>query len=732
MVRFSISQLCRIIIFASFVGFLAGSAEGLVDILFGTLIDSRWVRGNFDFSTTTKILYIVFNASLYMLFFQLLGAIVSFVRVGETKSEILKRLPRNEVLPYWLLSWMALGIAVFANVNETLWDEIELFPISAIIVAHIVFIVLVPLQIRSFQKATTESAPGDLAVVKRKNEARTAAYIILAVASLFVPDASEKLASPFVRCISLLSILVLVYPLTRLIERVLTPYYRGISTKGTSARFASVSAIILVLIPSLVFVGLAQQPTNTSFLSLFARILPKAASQQDGNRKPNVIILMIDMLRADHVHSYGYHLETTPNIDRYAREGVMFTTARAQASWTLPSTTTMLSGLYPSTHGATGVFTSISDNAEMLAEIFKRSGYTTAALVSNPVLKRSYNVHQGFDYYYDDLMSFQYLPLAMRNACLPAKSINAAASARILFTTKAPDVFKTPDIHKYGLLFRPDKVGSEVVNAGAIRWLKKFGDRPFFLYLHYLDVHGPYMVQRPFEENFSGSAVMARMNLYDGALRYTDAQIESFIQELDRLGLLENSIIMITSDHGEEFNDHGSVNHGYNLFEEQLQIPLVFLRTEAFPFNATVDQPVGLIDIIPTIVTYLGLESPTQTKDGRDFSALLTSDDQIEPVEYQYAETQLETLHRSVIYQDRWKFIWSKDENGRQVELLYDLAQDNSEQINLVWERPQIASHLREKLHEAFAEYESRAFAVNTIEPDEKTRQALQALGYIE
>jgi arylsulfatase A-like enzyme len=145
-----------------------------------------------------------------------------------------------------------------------------------------------------------------------------------------------------------------------------------------------------------------------------------------------------------------------------------------------------------------------------------------------------------------------------------------------------------------------------------------------------------------------------------------------------------------------------------------------------------VDEPIGLIDLMPTLVAYLGLESPTQTKDGRDFSDLLNSDTLTDPVEYQYAETELGNLHRSVIYQDRWKFIWSEQDNGRRREWLYDLSKDKSEQKNLLRERPLLASELRNKLNEAFSSFESRAFNVTTIEPDAKTRQALKALGYIE
>ncbi len=204
-----------------------------------------------------------------------------------------------------------------------------------------------------------------------------------------------------------------------------------------------------------------------------------------------------------------------------------------------------------------------------------------------------------------------------------------------------------------------------------------------------------------------------------------------FLEELDRLGVLDDSIVMITSDHGEEFGDHGGRTHGYNLYEEQLRVPLVFLRTPAFPYNKTVSEPVGLVDVMPTLIAHLELESPDRLSHGASFSDLFHSDARRNAPEYQYAETRLGIPFKSVTYQNRWKFIYSQQEDSRG-EWLFDLSQDEFEKVNLLKDRPIIASKLREKLDETFAGYKNDALASETFEPDEKTRQMLHSLGYIQ
>jgi arylsulfatase len=369
----------------------------------------------------------------------------------------------------------------------------------------------------------------------------------------------------------------------------------------------------------------------------------------------------------------------------------------------------------------------LPDEIETIGEVFGNNGYTTAAFVTNPFLKKIFNLKQGFDYYCDDFVSYTYLRSAKENSALPAKLIAIANAMRPSSARERHNTLITPSSTTYDFV----RMGNENVNSDAVKWVKRNLDHPFFLYLHYIDVHGPYPHPRLFDADLSGSKIQKKINLYDGALRYMDSQIGALIEGLERLGVLDNAIVIITSDHGEEFREHGGMGHGANLFEEQLQIPLVFLRTSAFPYNKKVTEAVGLVDILPTLIDYLKLDSSAETRDGRSFVGSLGEDDRIGAPKYQYAETELTHLFRSVVSEDRWKMIYSEETGVRQ-ERLYNLSEDPAERVNLIKERQAIASELREELAKAFSNFESRSFSTDTVEPSEQTRQLLKAVGYLE
>jgi len=155
------------------------------------------------------------------------------------------------------------------------------------------------------------------------------------------------------------------------------------------------------------------------------------------------------------------------------------------------------------------------------------------------------------------------------------------------------------------------------------------------------------------------------------------------------------------------------------------------LRTSAFPFSRKIIEPVGLIDVLPTLIDYLELETTNTFRDGRSFSILFNAGDRQDAPEYQFSETELKNLYRCVIHKDRWKFIYS-EKSGVPKEWLFDLSQDPSEQVNLLKERPIMASELREKLSETFSQLENRTFVTNTVEPSIRTRRLLKSLGYLE
>ena len=311
-----------------------------------------------------------------------------------------------------------------------------------------------------------------------------------------------------------------------------------------------------------------------------------------GSRPPDVFILNIDMLRADHVGAYGYARDTTPELDRLARQGVLFRRAHSHASWTFPSVVTLLTGLLPTSHGARYardgghfVTTTVSDDIVTLAETLRGAGYATAAFVTNPLLKRASGLAQGFDVYRDEFVGDWFL--------------DGSPQWWIASMT------------------------AEHVDAAVLDWLDRTPDTPHFVYLHYIDVHGPYLTTRPWGRpagsvapnlaefaRTSGRMRSLMLDLYDGALQHLDGEIGGLVRALAARGILDRSLLIVTADHGEEFHDHGGFGHGHTLYEELVHVPLIMARTKAFPQTRIVDDVVGQIDLVPTIAELVGVPPP--------------------------------------------------------------------------------------------------------------------------
>jgi len=284
------------------------------------------------------------------------------------------------------------------------------------------------------------------------------------------------------------------------------------------------------------------------------------------SRRPNIILILVDALRADHVGAYGYERNTTPVLDGFARENVRFTRAVSASNWTPVSVASMFTGLYGASHGmvppvhnaATAHMLSLrlNQNLDTLAEILKRGGYQTAAVVTNPWLRKEFNYVQGFDTY---------------------ESI------------------------RWGT--------ANAVTESAIGILAKFQKKkaPFFLYLHYLDPHAPYEAPPPYNHLFQGPLRNGRHSaeteeasgLYDGEIRFADAEIGKFFEDLRKRNLYEDAFIIVTADHGEQLGERGFQGHGYRLYAEETHIPLLMKSGEP---SHEVSETVSNIDIYPTII----------------------------------------------------------------------------------------------------------------------------------
>jgi arylsulfatase A-like enzyme len=293
--------------------------------------------------------------------------------------------------------------------------------------------------------------------------------------------------------------------------------------------------------------------------------------------RPNVILYVVDCLRADHVGAYGYPLGTTPEIDRLAADSVVLEDLNACASWTKPSTACLFTSALPTFHQARTVDDALARSRTTLAEIFRSEGYVTAAWVANPVIDpRVFFFNQGFDRWVD-VRSFE------------------ERSRRSHLHDMNPDA-------------------AEITDA-VLPWLEAHRRERFFLYLHSLDLHYPYQARPPFDSRFvsDGSEGLERdRELYDAELAYNDREIGRIVARLEELGLYDDTAIFVTADHGEEFGEHGASRHGKTLYQQVLHIPGILKLPESRSRGRRTGALASNIDVAPTLLSVAGIEPPRE------------------------------------------------------------------------------------------------------------------------
>ena len=291
---------------------------------------------------------------------------------------------------------------------------------------------------------------------------------------------------------------------------------------------------------------------------------------------PNVLILLLDAFRADHSSAYGYERPTTPHIDELARSGTLFERAFATSSYTLASHASLLTGLLPHEHRAEWVepMEYRSCDCPTLGEKLQERGYATAGFSANPYwFTREYGFARGF-HRFEDFFG------------------NAADAAIRTTFGRAIEQLVLPRV---GYLQIPGRKSAEFQNRRLLRWLDDTQSRPFFAFVNYFDVHDPYLPPEPYRHRFSSKPVGGLINwritgldphltedeiagevdAYDGAITYIDEQIGALLDELDERGILENTVVIVTSDHGEEFGEHGLLLHGHGLHAQSIHVPLI-------------------------------------------------------------------------------------------------------------------------------------------------------------
>jgi arylsulfatase A-like enzyme len=392
--------------------------------------------------------------------------------------------------------------------------------------------------------------------------------------------------------------------------------------------------------------------------------------------RPNIILIVADTLRADALGSYGAGANATPALDGFGAEGVRFASAFSQSTWTRPSIATILTSLYPSTHGAIHKMDTLPDHVTTLAEALQAQGYWTAGFVSNINVAPVFNFQQGF-------AEYTYLP--------PDFYFWATDSVTQLAIYKGLRVVRER-FFGHRIYFNHYYQDAAVVNAAVSRWLDEGPPRPFFLFIHYMDPHDPY-----FEHPYNGRGVARVIDpdppasrkdemhrLYTEDVSYLDNHLGVLFDRLKVHGVYDDSIIAITADHGEEFQEHGGWWHGTTLFEELVHIPLMIKRAHE-PQPGTVESRTArTLDIAPTLMATAGLRAP-DTFAGHDLFGQARAGE--EPL---FAEEDLEGNVLASLRIGSWKLITANPGNPRRLEAveLYDLNQDPNELQNRARSEP--------------------------------------------
>ncbi|MHB0935968.1 MAG: sulfatase family protein [Armatimonadota bacterium] len=396
--------------------------------------------------------------------------------------------------------------------------------------------------------------------------------------------------------------------------------------------------------------------------------------------QPNIIFIMVDTLRADRLGSYGCDLPLTPNIDRLAEEGIRFEHAVAQASWTLPSVTSLFTSRYPDWPYQQGQQADLgmllySEYLPTLPEVLSDAGYTTNAIVSNPFLAGTRLTKQGYAYYDDHLL------FTTGNHGLPPRG--GAATAQSLGKTD-----------------EQSSITAEQITDLALARLPALRDQKFFLYLLYFDPHIPYTEHEGFAFGESKrdrltpllpeGAVPHQLSRrqhdlrgYNSEVGYTDYHIGRLLKELRRQGLYDDTLIVFFSDHGEEFLEHGAFRHQRTIYEEVIQVPLI-IKLPRQRAGKVVGGTFPLIDLYPSLLSHLDIARPNLGLQGQavPIATLLRVADK--PTYSATVTAELE--YRHAVRFGGYKYIITEGERPQQE--LYDLLQDPGEQKNIYGAHP--------------------------------------------
>jgi len=473
-----------------------------------------------------------------------------------------------------------------------------------------------------------------------------------------------------------------------------------------------IGALVLVIVVCRAGMAVAPTPAAT----------PRQVAVGAAPKGPNVILILVDTLRADHLSCYGATTNHTPVIDGLAADGTRFAHAYTQASWTRPSVATIFSSLYPSSHRTIHKSDALPDAVVTLAEVMQQAGYSTIGFANNINVAPLFGFQQGFDEYVFLEPEFFF------GATESAAQLTIYNQLRLV---RERYVSQRKWVENY---YQP----ADVVTKHGLDWIAARGkDRPFFMFLHYMEPHDPYFVHpyngeayaRVANPNPDPALADKYRSAYDGAIRFLDGELARLFQDLKATGLYDDALIVLTADHGEEFHEHGGWWHGTTLYDEQLAVPLIVKPPRGGTGGVVNDAMVSSVDIAPTIIQSVGAAVP-QAMVGKPLGLGAGAP---APRDHAFAESELEGNSLQAYRSGGMKVIHANPGNPRGLpeHQLFDVASDPGEQKNLIATHTDVANTLTADMSAVQSHAESTAVESTGTAIDAASEERLRALGYV-
>lgn len=465
-------------------------------------------------------------------------------------------------------------------------------------------------------------------------------------------------------------------------------------------------------------------------------------------QKPNIILISIDTLRADHLSCYGYKRLTTPNLDHLAEEGVLFTNAYSTAVWTPPAHASMLTGLYPKDHGVVHQ-NSLRNEVPTIATLLRNHGYQTAGFANNSQVGELVGLNQGFDDFYEVWRG------------LSKKQI----LKRLIYHSKRIGGYIDD--------------GASLTNKLVFNWLDKRWneDKPFYLFIHYIEAHNPLKAPKPFKYKFLTKDIREQVDmakiwkvannplicltdelklneteiealhcLYDEEINYVDSKIGELTDFLVQKKLINKTILIITADHGEHFGEHGFYSHIASLYEPVVHIPFILRYPSEISSHSRSHQLVQHIDLMPTILEVVGVyEEGKLSLTGRNLLDCLNGeeDSRILFAEWEgripyFIRDRLKNVKDHPLIERLKKPLWMArsgnfkliaDDQGHYQ--LYNLKRDPDEKNNLCRQDSTLFQHLKQALDDWLKEKADAGPSQTYDYEDEILKKHLKELGYL-